>query len=504
MEFLFRCLNGIPKLAWCMILRKGAPTATVFHGEWVATGEDFFVEGVWNARFEEKGFHLSHAFMGSGAVIDEECLIISAPSHTIECVYTLAQDNNLFVSNSIPFILQASNDDLDPSYLDYESDILSISDGIYHYTESIPTKNSTLNLHYFCNLRVDSQLTVQKQPKPAAPRFNNYNQYHSFLVDALKEISANASSKIRKKNYEPIVFCSTGYDSSACAALGREINCNDAVVYESKRGTRTDSGKEIVKSLGYETIIEKHEMDYMQTDFAEEFVSSGELGTSIFFASAEKELPGKFVLSGIHGDKVWDKETKYLTDELKRSFYPDTARKEFRLRVGFFFVTIPFFAAQSVKDIYAISNSNEMKPWTLGNDYDRPIPRRILEEKGIPREMFGFHKDGGAGSSLRFLNLRYLKRVMPSKSFADFKIYYQQNRKRRRFKVKIIIRHFVYTLYCLNIFLQAKGIKVHSTSKWNRKYLCSPWAPSFLFNWGVQKVKTRYQQIVDNARSMKV
>src|SRR2546427_8786426 len=31
-------------------------------------------------------------------------------------------------------------------------------------------------------------------------------------------------------------------------------------------------------------------------------------------------------------------------------------------------------------------------PWRLGSDYDRPIPRRILEEAGIPRRLFGNRK----------------------------------------------------------------------------------------------------------------
>ncbi len=36
-----------------------------------------------------------------------------------------------------------------------------------------------------------------------------------------------------------------------------------------------------------------------------------------------------------------------------------------------------------------------MAPWSLASDYNRPIPRRILEEKGVPRESFGQVKKGG-------------------------------------------------------------------------------------------------------------
>ena len=36
--------------------------------------------------------------------------------------------------------------------------------------------------------------------------------------------------------------------------------------------------------------------------------------------------------------------------------------------------------------------SPEMAPWRLGNGYDRPIPRRILESAGVPRALFGARK----------------------------------------------------------------------------------------------------------------
>ena len=40
-------------------------------------------------------------------------------------------------------------------------------------------------------------------------------------------------------------------------------------------------------------------------------------------------------------------------------------------------------------EIEYLACSDEMAPWSLGNDYDRPIPRRIVEEAGIPRALFG-------------------------------------------------------------------------------------------------------------------
>ena len=36
-----------------------------------------------------------------------------------------------------------------------------------------------------------------------------------------------------------------------------------------------------------------------------------------------------------------------------------------------------------------------MKPWSVAKSYDRPIARRIAEEAGVPRHLFGQVKKGG-------------------------------------------------------------------------------------------------------------
>jgi hypothetical protein len=36
-----------------------------------------------------------------------------------------------------------------------------------------------------------------------------------------------------------------------------------------------------------------------------------------------------------------------------------------------------------------------MNPWSLGAGYDKPIARRLAEEAGVPRHLFGQAKKGG-------------------------------------------------------------------------------------------------------------
>lgn len=494
MRFEFTKNMEIPKLSWCLKVTKNNPVITVSHGSWVEVDNEFFVEGAWDGDFKQKNIHQSLNFMGSGGLIEDNKLIISSSCNTIECIYSIKKGKDtLFLSNSIAFILEAAGEDLDIKYIDYENDILSISDGLSKYKKHIPTKSGNkLFLNYFCNIEISQDLQLNLIEKQINKEFLDFNEYYNYLLSSLRAISENMADVSRKKQYTPIVFSSNGYDSAACAALGKEIGCNEAVVYESKRAYRSDSGKPVVEALKYEKIIEKEELDYKKYNTAHEFVATGELGTSIFFAAAEKELEGKFLLSGVHGDKIWDREYEDNPD-LVRSFYPDTAKTEFRLRVGFIKITIPFFSVKSHSSINKISNLEEMKPWTLGNDYDRPIPRRILEEKGVPRESFGFKKGGGAGSSLRFASLGYLSKVMPRGSFDEFKKYYKEN---KVFRIKSLNRYISYSIYCLDILLQSKKInileKIFKIESWQRKYKCSPWAPSYLFHWGTSKLRKTY------------
>jgi len=65
---------------------------------------------------------------------------------------------------------------------------------------------------------------------------------------------------------------------------------------------------------------------------------------------------------------------------------------EIRLAAGFFNLAVPFIYGRNMADITAISSSSAMASWSLAQDYDRPIPRRIVESAGVPRDLFGQRK----------------------------------------------------------------------------------------------------------------
>ena len=73
---------------------------------------------------------------------------------------------------------------------------------------------------------------------------------------------------------------------------------------------------------------------------------------------------------------------------------------EHRLHAGFIHLAAPFMGLRQLADLLTISNSPELAPWDVTTSYSRPICRRILEERGIPRHYFGQNK---TGASIRFL-----------------------------------------------------------------------------------------------------
>jgi hypothetical protein len=94
------------------------------------------------------------------------------------------------------------------------------------------------------------------------------------------------------------------------------------------------------------------------------------------------------LFTGCHGDTMWEKQ-KVPSDVIKRGDLDGGSLGEYRRRVDFIHLPLPYIGALRHGDVVAISNSAEMMPYSVGGDYDRPIPRRILEEAGVPRAAFG-------------------------------------------------------------------------------------------------------------------
>ena len=69
MRFAFTRCDTLPRLAWCPHLWRGSDVARVYHGPWVETRDDWFVEDAWTGPFEKSGLDNALFLVGSGGVV---------------------------------------------------------------------------------------------------------------------------------------------------------------------------------------------------------------------------------------------------------------------------------------------------------------------------------------------------------------------------------------------------------------------------------------------------
>ena len=112
----------------------------------------------------------------------------------------------------------------------------------------------------------------------------------------------------------------------------------------------------------------------------------------MIFAAARPLLPGRLLFTGYHGDRVWSIAPGYVSDHIVRGDPSGGSLLEFRLSTGFQHLPLPFAGCLNQTDVFAIATSPEMASWSVGGNYDRPIPRRVAETAGVPRHLFGQHK----------------------------------------------------------------------------------------------------------------
>jgi hypothetical protein len=159
-----------------------------------------------------------------------------------------------------------------------------------------------------------------------------------------------------------------------------------------------DDGTPIGERLGY-TVTRYNGMAFRELPHMPEAeFHATPWGADVMMAVCEPRLPGTLFVSGRRGDGLFN-TIRPGSPDLFTPFMAALAGAmmgEFRLRVGFLNMQPYFIVARHPEAIYRITTSPEMKPWSVGGSYDRPILRRILEEAGIPRGLFGVEKRANA------------------------------------------------------------------------------------------------------------
>jgi hypothetical protein len=421
MTYRYTVMEDWPVLSWLASCPISGSTINIYHGKNVETHDGWFCEAIWDGPFETGNFSETDIVFGSGGHIRDNKATFVSSATTLDRLQYMVTPNNTYVSNSLVCLLAATKGTSDSEYQRYFEDFETIIRGINHYKRTLVTSAGIVNLVYYDNIQWDRN-AIAETPKPRFTRdFTTFEKYSAFLKSKLQDTSKNMSSKLRKHPYRMIGTISTGYDSPAVAALAREFGLSEVISFETANSGECDSGKKIANILGLECHIIKCNAWSSGKLPEVPFIAADAKGEDVFFKGAERYLSDRVLLTGYHGDKVWAKGTRTLTDDIIRGDQSGLSLTEYRLRVGFIHVPAPFLGVRQIRDVNAISNSMEMKPWNVCGSYNRPICRRIVEECNVPRDSFGRKKK--ASSVLFFKKTCFLS----PESLNDYKNWLQQH-----------------------------------------------------------------------------
>lgn len=373
-------------LAW--LVEQSSSLTRVVCGNDVEVGDSYLVEGCWDGPFVAANFLEAENFFGTGFRLLPDGIQFGTATQMLDYLYVLLQNADRVVSNSLPLLLAYANVTLDPR-CNYVEPLVTIIEGVRGYERNITETHCGRIVRL---ARTNFALTadgVQEIAKRECPRFADFEAYKSYLVRSLSACLTNASDPQRIRKYSPLVSCSSGYDSNACAVIAASVGCTRAVTLRTARDGGPDSGARVARALGLDCVEYDRPSRATEAESEMEFFASGVgTGGDYVIRAFENEIRRAVFLTGFYGGPVWSKSVAPSRD-LIRSDDSGTGLTEFRLRTGFFHVDVPFIGAMQAEDIWRITNSPELASYSLTVSYNKPIARRLIEEAGVPREWFG-------------------------------------------------------------------------------------------------------------------
>lgn len=500
MVFVYNVIDSLPALAWLAKIEKDSSIISICCGNKVEITNSYFVAGVWDGDFNKGDFDTCRFSCCTGGKLTDIMggVKFCTPIHLQESLFSIKTQNSLYVSNSLAFLLNESQCELDPFYKGYVSDMGSI---LYGYDSKKTVKSSpllnnlTLNYHRCCVLYVNSVLETKEEIRKSGLTFKDFEDYKCKIFSVLDSLKHNALHVERKHRYQTISTVSRGYDAPSACVLAKRLGCREVVTFLEPKD---DDGEEIATVLGYENIHKVNPNEYLSNKcyLEAEGAASGEGGAT--FLGLENLYKGKLFIMGSRGDSLFEKTHTNANDSL--DFHVGNMLSqatltpyENMLKNNSILVALPLIGGDKWTDLAAISKSKDMAQWSIGGNYDRPIPRRLLEEEGVKRELFGQAKKG-AGVSFSLDTLSRLRFKMSPSSYESLIAFRKTFRKSLwrdlLYKVKFYFVNFpIYANFVLGKF----GCKKYLPYKSDRVGMLSNPNATMMLCWGIDKVRNRYK-----------
>ncbi len=427
-----RCreLDQLPRLAWLAVVDRTNAEVRVHHGTGVECRESWLVEGVWDGEFRLGDFHTSDHFFGTGIRVAGDVVHFVPASALVNRLVYCTHRGHLLVSNSLALLLAFTGAELDPGH-DYRAETYAIRAGEGRYHKEFAVRHAEIPSFF----QVSGESLVVGAGEPAyvslraVPDIPSYARYRELVAAALALLHRNYTSGDRRMPMRAFATVSSGYDSAAVAVLVKDLgieacftarHSNSHVPWWLSRRAGIDDGKPIADRLGLATVyLDPHPSRITEDELY--FLAPGCAPTAVRLHSLARHIErgGRpaVLFTGFQGDEVWaldPRESAYQTAGVVRGDTTALMLSEIGLKSGFVNVAVPALLARGIRDLAALSAAPEMAAWRRGGTYDRPIPRRILEEAGIPPRLFG-----GRKKAIVRTNTYPMNRVLRRAFFAD-------------------------------------------------------------------------------------
>jgi len=402
-------------------LLRGNTTIRVQCGVGVERRDNWYCEAAWDGDFSSGDFDRTDIVAGSGGRIRDDVFIFVSAGSLLDRLHFIELNDRILVSNSMSALIAQSDASVDVTYPHYQNDFGTVCNGLDKICDRIRTSLGDVRLIYFDNLEWDGdKCRIQAKPRPIRD-FSTFESYRNFMESTMQKVVVNAADCARSFHIDPLMALSNGYDSPTVAALAKRAGVTRAFTIGIDREGNDDSGSQIGDALDLDTEIIDRE-SWRKLDFPEVdcIAGAGACG-EVAFAAMEERLQGRLLLSGFWGGTIWNRYCEYTDPTFPDHDGSGLCFTELRLRIGFIHCPAAFWGGLQIDDLVRISQSEEMRPWSVPGHYDRPVCRRIVEEAGVPREWFGMKKHGSSDRLLTMSNF------LTEKSDSDYRNWLRRN-----------------------------------------------------------------------------
>jgi hypothetical protein len=385
-HFEYQPEPGLPPLAWLAHIEAGV--VRVRCGMSVRCEPGGFFEGTWVGDRSLASVPGSTTLFGSGIVSAGDDVVIVPPSHPHERLYLHRDGRRWLASNSLAWLLIAAGVQLRNDVF-YPPIFVAASEYVRPATAEIPTTGGPITAAVYENFRLTAAGELVVERRPTEQPFVDFADYSRRVRAALGSATANAAP-----GYEMAIALSSGYDSTAVAAMAAPLGCKQALTFAL--GTSgPDSGAAAAERLGMR-VDTFDRLGYRAHDDSPEaeFLATGMSGEDVVLASMAPALKRKLLLTG---SEEFLLKGSHFRPELHRGDLSWCSVTEFRLRLDFIHAPLLFFGATEQPSLTRIIDSPEMDPWRVPGRYDKPIQRRLAEEAGLPRGSFAAVKRRASG-----------------------------------------------------------------------------------------------------------